>query len=311
MSSPSLKKRASGYLFAARRIERRLAANFRLNRFASSATGSFLENISKLLQILAIVVGAGWVLKEYREFTDLNHQLVNQQLQTAQKTAELTQSSLDLSNKLNQLRLVQTGQGRLEITSESSAVQARKFDDGTYLYRYQASILAKNVSDGAVTIPAMVIEFFVGTMPTEADIQAGKGFLVNQPSSWLDARNVMITATGGVEWKRIGVFAQQIPGITDEFAKVIRQFPLMSGGFVGNIGLGEAHHWNTDFVLRARPEDLAGSVITFWTIDQNEEVRRFTHTRTELLSEAQSTVQSERPSAIQQLPGSTSIDKVK
>jgi hypothetical protein len=287
MSSGSSKKKVSGPLVAARGLERRLAANFRLyqSRLASSATGSLLDNSSKLLQILAVVGGAVWVLKDYREFKKQNNDLINKQIELANKTAQLTQSSIQLNDQLSQLKLVRATEGRLEITSESSAVQAHKFDDGTHLYRYQASIQAKNVSDAPVVIPAMVIEIFLGTTSAEDNLKEGAALLVNQPSAWLDEPKA-----GAVEWRRIAAFAQRLPEIDDELKKLIDEFPTMSSGFVGDIAFAETQHWNSDFVLRAHPHDMAGSVITFWTIDQKKVIRRFTHTRTELLSEAQDAV---------------------
>jgi hypothetical protein len=116
--------------------------------------------------------------------------------------------------------------------------------------------------------------------------------LVNQPSFWLDEPK-----PGGVEWRRVAVIAQQIPGIDDELRMLIGQFPTMAGGFVGDAEQGEAQHWNSDFVLRARSEALAGSVITFWTKDESKKIRRFTHTSTELLSEAEDALQIKQHSA--------------
>jgi hypothetical protein len=64
----------------------------RLNksRAASPATGSFLENTSKLLQILAVVVGVAWILNDYLEFKHKNNELTNEQLKLSNETAKLT-----------------------------------------------------------------------------------------------------------------------------------------------------------------------------------------------------------------------------
>src|SRR6266436_6702705 len=92
------------------------------SRAGKASTGSFLENMSKLLQVLAIVVGGAWVLIDYFEFKKTNNDLTNTQLKLATTTAELTQSSIKLNNKL----------------------------DGTFLYRFKISIRAKNISDSKI-----------------------------------------------------------------------------------------------------------------------------------------------------------------
>jgi hypothetical protein len=74
----------------------------RLNRSRAgkASTGSFLENMSKLLQVLAIVVGGVWVLVDYFEFKNKNNQLINTQLKLSNESAQLAQSSIDINNQL-------------------------------------------------------------------------------------------------------------------------------------------------------------------------------------------------------------------
>jgi hypothetical protein len=255
----------------------------RLNRSRAgkASTGSFLENMSKLLQVLAIVVGGAWVLIDYFEFKKTNNILTNSQLKLANTTAELTQSSITLNNQLSEIKITRTKEGRLDVASESSVVRSAIFPDQTFLYKFQVSVRAKNISDGMVFIPAMVIEFFIGTN-TIGDLKPGQAFLINQPSSW---RNK--APPGSIEWSRlIAVVQKDPPQIDDELAKMITDFTPIAGRFVGALPRGGSSHWNADFALRARPENMAGAVITFWERGENDQFVTFVHSRTELLSEA-------------------------
>jgi hypothetical protein len=265
----------------------------RLNRSraGTASTGTFLENMSKLLQVLAIVVGGAWVLNDYFEFKKTNNSLANSQLRLAIKTAELA--------------LMRTIEERLDVASESSVVRFARFPDQTFLYRFQFSVDAKNISNATVVIPAMVIEFFMGTKVI-GNLKPGQAFLINQPSSWLDK-----APPGGIKWSRLTAGVQQSPEIEAEIAKQIAQigdFTPIAGQFVGVIRAGGSSHWNADFVLRAHPEDMAGAVVTFWERGDSRDQLiytpdliytvpdltythshglSYTHSRTELLSEAE------------------------
>jgi hypothetical protein len=264
---------------------RQLSATIsRLNRSRAgqASTGSFLENMSKLLQILAIVVGGAWVLTDYFEFSKSNKSLTNRQAELAITTATLTQSGLELNNKLADINVSRTTEGRLDVYSDSSVVQSAIFPDKTALYRFQVSVNAKNMSDGNVLIPAIVIEFFLGTN-TIKDLKPGQAFLINQPGSWLDE-----VPPGSISWSRLTAVVQKDPPHIDgDLAKIIADFTPIAGGFVGVLPRGGSTHWNADFVVRARPEDMAAAVITFWERGENYQIGKFVHTRTELLSEAE------------------------
>jgi hypothetical protein len=253
------------------------------SRAGRASTGSFLENLSKLLQVLAIVVGGAWVLIDYFEFKNTNNQLTNTQLELANKTAELNQTSMILNNQFSQLKLASATEGRLETATESSVLRSAKFTDGTFLYQFKCGLRIKNISDSKVVLPAMVIEFFIGTSPV-AGLKTGQAFLTNVPSSWLDK-----AIPGSIEWSRLTANVQRIPyKFDEEVEKRITEFPRTVGGLVGEIPPGGLRHWNADFVLRARPENMAGAVITFWARGEKEPFGRpYTYTRIKMLSDAE------------------------
>jgi hypothetical protein len=237
------------------------------------------------LQVIAIVVGGVWVLVDYFEFKNKNNELINTQLKLSNESAQLTQSSIAINNQLNQIKLAHSGQKRLESTGESSVVLASKFEDGTALYRFQFRVFVKNISESNVLIPALVVEFFLGTTTTIKNLQPQTAFLINQPSSWIAA-----TVPGRIDWSKISVNAMRLDRIDGEIANKIKDFPRMSGGFCGELRSGESANWNADFVLRAHPEDIAGAVATYWARGEGDEYFVDTQTRTELLSEAEDTL---------------------
>ena len=82
------------------------------SRLGSSSTGAALENLSKLLQVVAIFVGGAWVLLDYLEFKRSNNELLLQQGQLAVTTARINED-------LNKLKLAHSTEGRLEVSMES------------------------------------------------------------------------------------------------------------------------------------------------------------------------------------------------
>jgi hypothetical protein len=252
------------------------------SRAGGAATGSFLENLSKLLQVLAIVGGGAWVLLDYFEFKKTNNELTNKQLELALKTAELSQSSTMLNNQLNQLKLTRTVQGRLEVGGDSSVVRSAKFPDDTFLYRLQITLKVKNISDSTVSVPAVVTEQFIGKTPVAA-LKSEQAFLVNVPSSWLRTPTL-----GSVEWSRVVAVVQRVPDqIDEEIEKQIANFPLTPGGLLGEIRSGELANWTASFVLKARSEDMVGAVATFWVQGEDGLRGPYTFTYYEILSEAE------------------------
>jgi hypothetical protein len=269
-------------------MRRRFAALVgRLNRSraGSASLGSFLENAAKLLQVIAIVVGAAWVLIDYFEFKNENNRLNNAQLKLANQTAELNKTNIDLTNRLNTFKLTHSTQGRFDASADSTVVRVVGYADGTFLYRFQIQVDIKNLSDANVSIPALVVEFFIGTYSVEL-LKRDEAFLINLPSP---SRSNGVP--GSVKWTRIRGYLIQAPATDKATEEVQKLLPPdlvpTAGGFVGDLGGGMSAHWNADFVLRARPESVAGAVLTFWAKGENESFAESVQTRTELLSEAQ------------------------
>lgn len=227
------------------------------------------------------MVGGAWVLIDYFEFKKTNNELTNRQLELALKTAELNQSSIKLNDQLNQLKLTRTVQGRLEVGGDSSIVRSAKFADGTFLYRLDITLTIKNISDSNVSVPAVVTEVFIGRTPVAA-LNSGQALHVNVPSSWLRT-----PTSGSVEWSRVIDFVQRVPDqIDEEIGKQIANFSLTAGGLIGEIRSGERANWTGTFVLKARSEDMAGAVATFWTQSEDGPRGPYTYTYHEILSEA-------------------------
>jgi hypothetical protein len=247
------------------------------SRLAKPSTGSALENISKLLQVVAIFVGGAWVLMDYLEFKKSNNELMLQQGRLAVTTAQIT---LDL----NKLKLERSTEGRMEVAIDGSVVRSVRLEDGTFLHRYHVSLEAKNISESTVFIPAIVVEFFIGTMPKD-ELKPNEALYINPPNGWLDE-----AVPGRISWTREGVYAHsQIESpIDDEVEKNIQAFPpLGAAGFAGNVQSGATTQIGLSFLIRSRPDAVAGAVITFWDRTANSSHYKQVHTNYELLSEAE------------------------
>jgi hypothetical protein len=157
--------------------------------------------------------------------------------------------------------------------------RSTKFNDNTFLYRFGVHLAAKNISDSAVHVQAMVTEIFLGSVP-EAEV--GKATLISLPYSSLEQ-----ASPGPIKWTRLGAYSQQLPEIDPELKKAIADFPVTAGGIPGTIEPNESHEWNAGFILRARPTNIVAAVIMFWATDESNGLRVFEQTRSELLSEAE------------------------
>jgi hypothetical protein len=225
------------------------------SRLAKPSTGSALENISKLLQILAIVIGGAWVLKDYYEFKKANNEFVNRQAELAIATGKLTEA-------LDTLKLEHSKEGRIDSDMGASVTRSTRFDDGTFLYRYYVWLKVKNISDTRISIPAVVVEHFLGTASKD-ELKPNEALYVNLPPQWQQQEK---DVTGSISWTRKGAYMEsKIENRSDQdLVEQIPPFPKMAIDFAGSLPSGTFTDIGVSFLLRARPDAIAGAVITIW-----------------------------------------------
>jgi hypothetical protein len=259
------------------------------SRLAKPSTGSALENISKLLQVVAIFIGGAWVLIDYLEFKKSNNELILAQGRLVVTTAQITQN-------LSKLKLERSVEGRLEVAVDSSVVRSVRFEDGTFLNRYYVWLKAKNIYESTVFIPAIVAEFFIGTMPKD-ELKPNEALYINLPNQWQEKAVPEKAITDKISWTRGGVYAQsQIESpIDDEIKNDIQAFPPLAVDFAGTLRSGATTDIGLHFLIRSRPDAVAGAVITLWDRTANSSHNRTAssssdrqiYTNIELLSEAE------------------------
>jgi hypothetical protein len=276
----------------------------RLNRSraGSPETGSFLENTSKLLQILAVVVGGAWVLNDYLEFKHKNNELTNKQLELSNETAKLTRANMELTNEISKVTLTNSTEGRVAATTDSSVFRIKQFPDQTALYKFHFAIHVKNLSKTDIAIPAVVAEVFLGKEVSD-NIEPNKGFFVNEPLSSNSelmptcdtihdcTKQLKQLESQAIDWSRLTVVVQEGPAGTDDedhdhIFKSLKRFPHEPGYFVGVLTPGRSADWVADYVLRAHSEDATAVVFTYWTRTQHDPLKYSVLSQYELLSEA-------------------------
>jgi hypothetical protein len=269
-------------------IQRFLLTRGQLNAAISSLSRSLarslakpskrLESIAQITQIVALVAGGAWVLWIYFTFNKSNNELINQQALLANKTAEITQD-------LNKVALQRSKESRLDVAMESSVVRVVHFDDGTFLHRYWVSLKAKNITDSTVLIPAIVGEFFIGTMPKD-ELKQNEALYINLPTQWQQE-----AVPGGITWTNRGRYARsQIDSpLDDKVKKDIEAFLPLAVDFGGSIRSGETTDIGLTFLIRSRPDAVAGAVMTYWDWDgtAGSSPNRHIYTNIELLLEAE------------------------
>jgi hypothetical protein len=232
------------------------------------------------LQIVVVFVGGAWVLVDYFEFAKANKELTNKQLALVNQTAGLTQSSIALNNQITDLKLTRSLQGDINTETDASVDRIKQFEDGTNLYSFHFSFQAKNVSESNVTIPALVVEFFIG-VPPETVIKDNQGYLVNPPNSF--RREV---PPGSIKWTKVGTYRQVVDNPDFVSRLNLPDAQELAGNFIGEIGPQTGSHMGLTFFLRSHPDDLVAGVVTFWYSGADKQLGDQTHDRWVLLSEA-------------------------
>lgn len=238
------------------------------------------EDAYKVIQTISIVVGAVWVLIDYRDFKKENNRLVNIQLSLANRAAELNQSSIALNEKLNEFKMARASEGRIETSMTSYAVRVVSHQDGSSTYRYGFEISVKNVSDAPILIPAATSEFFIGSNGA-TNLQSGDVVLLNAPISFMND-----TSSGKINWAKKGGVVVRMDSIDAEVESHLGSFDRIAGPLAGELRAGEKVRWQQDYLLRANHNELAGAVVTIWAGARDEALAWSTYTSTELLSEA-------------------------
>jgi hypothetical protein len=240
-----------------------------IRRHDKPSTDSTLENTLKLLQVLAIILSGGWVLRDYVEFKRVNDELTLKQ----QKLA------YDLST-----------QDRLDAVIDSKIVRLHRFGDGTFLHRYYVSLTLKNITSIPVYVPAIVAQSFIGTLQNEPKLN--EALYVNLPGD--DA------VPGKISWTPEGVYShsRQRKSPEDDGIEIPDSIRL-AADFGGGIRPGESTSIGLTFLIRSRPNAVAAAVIRYWDradddSDEPKEADRqrskstvHIHTNTELLWEAE------------------------
>jgi hypothetical protein len=186
-----------------------------------SATAIMLDNLQKLLGLIAMVVGAIWVVKEFyafqrsnQEWTLRQQELTAQQTELSNKQAALTLQQADVVKEQMNLTLetskLEINSKKLSIESATRNITAAKdtrysfilsnhflslsnYDDGTHLYSVTVGVDFKNTYDQTLYVKGCLFNTFFAHQPlsgisayeTEGTVEEGR---ISGPSSPLEER---------------------------------------------------------------------------------------------------------------------------
>jgi len=284
--------RRGGSLIIRRRELAKIIDKLDKTSFGEASTGSFLANLSSLFQVIALVVGGGWVLMEYLSFKKLNNDLTNQQTAVAIQLASLQAISTNLNNELSRIKLDAARKGTFEVKSETSVTRYQKLETEG-LYRFFDRLVLKNASQIDLTIHAWVVELFIGTRP-KGPLSAGGAIVVNQPRSTFAKKpqsygnKEQVPASDSIEWRPVASKVQVREQAHLDVIRDVSGIDAITGDSTGLLRPGETTEWGVTFLLRASPDDLVGAVMTvFYLVQDNETPAKWPDTRYELLSDAE------------------------
>jgi hypothetical protein len=205
-----------------------------------------IDDIAKIFEILAIIVGGLWALHAYFEF-----QKQNEQLTITQQQLSLTQAQL--ANEAQKITLDKSRQVRIAAAPKLT-LSARKIgpaDNGNFLYFAELDLVLQNTSEATVNVDFDIINIYLS--PSLAAFSNKPFAFLNTPPS-IYAQ----TQTGGIQSEKLYELAH-IRGGMDE--KTVPPFSyITNGGLTGSPRSGDKTQFDMTFTISARPDQVVSVI---------------------------------------------------
>lgn len=250
-----------------------------------SRTAILLDNLQKLLALLAMIVGAVWFIKEFYEFQKRNEEwtlkqqrLTARQTRLSNKQAELAIQQSDIVNQQMQLTLETS---KLEIQSKTLAIHSARrkitssedtrysisqlfefkplysYDDHTQLFGTSLAVNIKNTYDQTLHVNGCLFNTFFARLPPVDPGPKNTLEIQAPPSAIQDPEE------GPITWELVK--SHPFVSYTHSVSLIIEQSryysddnKVVSGGCAGEISPGDTLEYEEFYFIRAKATDMVG-----------------------------------------------------
>jgi hypothetical protein len=196
------------------------------------------ENLLRVTQVLALVLGGSWVLIQF---------LLYQREEIQLKRDELAQSVKLKGHELSSLTTY-----RFSLEPSIKAKRLGSADKEYSLYEVNYSLILKNVSSEQFEASLWVLDYFIGE-----EKKLEKPGLSVRPVGYPAGRwNPSGGLDGAIQWKAVGsegaIFAAALGKITEPWASVTGPLNLRAGGgLTGMLKQDQSYSYEQDFLVMA------------------------------------------------------------
>lgn len=196
-----------------------------------------------VINLIVVVSGAGWAALEWYP---------------TYKTQATTLEQLRINLHADQ-------QVPFEYNGKFTLTDLKKLEDGTHLYSVDYDLYNKNLSKAQITISYSVAELYLGSAGYNELRSIGDVSLVNDPPSPWHPED-----TGWVKWNKVAYEASLADGDTDQHVAAWlhgRYAQVNHNGLTAVLPTGTDTTYHPRFVIRAKPDQYVGIVVTFGVDD--------------------------------------------
>ena len=211
---------------------------------SSILTHDSFEPLLKLLQVLALAIGGGWILYNFFSFESSFQKMI------------IEEKKLGISKCLA---------GRVKYNGPRMKIdKLKEYGDGTQLFEVELSSELENISDKEFEISYAIISYYLGRLDSHK-MNPDEIIKLNIMLDRLDS-----TEEEPITWKLIGLecFTPISPN-NDYKSKVEHHLlsakcekPFNFGGLTGDIYPGEKSHFSYQYFIRAKEGQYIGFVVS-------------------------------------------------
>ena len=216
------------------------------NWLSKASTGKLLENINKLVQVVAILIGAGWAYKEFLDYSRENQKLTLDQLRLSIRQAGINVSLQEDS--------------RFSLTMKIGVEGHRQYDDDTTAYRVLIDAAVQNISGKPLDVVACVVVTHLAS-PSLVELLPNTALWINAPPS-MDGK----IEPGPLAWQRLTASGYYFEGRKPQaqqwlnLAKPsIQPDRVFQGGCAARHSPGGTVNHSEEMWVRAKPTDVFGA----------------------------------------------------
>lgn len=255
------------------------------------------DNLLRVVQILAIVVGGCWVLVQFllyqRDEIALRRMDLVQSVELKRMESEL--SDLKLARSAHEVNALTTY--RFKETGDLSAIKIEDLGDGNSLYKVTYSTSIENTSNAEFEVSLWILDSFIGIVSEQLLESSQFVEAIGFPA---DRWNPGANLKGAVIWKAVKsigtIYPEAIGKIASPWNFVVSEVELRrGGGLVGTLKPSQNYLYEETFLVKAPTGAYVCFIVSycFQRCNENDDLfnlKRYTKLPENMVSEEKPTL---------------------